>query len=259
LKRTLRRSAYVANVAVRRKLGLSAPGHVAQVMHEFARGHPGAFVVQIGAHDASQLDPIRRYIVEKGWRGLLVEPIPEVFERLKANYAGIEGLEFENAAIAPQDGTMPLHYLPQTSEDGLPKWYDALASFRKDVLLTHKRFIPDIEERIRTMDVPSLTFESLCAKHGVRDVDVIQIDTEGYDFEIVKLVDLERFRPALIQVEELHFDDGTTRAFDAYVGAHGYETIGNGMDRIALSVDRLGSQDDRVRSLWRKLHGQGAT
>ena len=51
------------------------------------------------------------------------------------------------------------------------------------------------------IDVPCLTFDSLVSKHGVTAVDLVQMDTEGYDFEIVKLIDLDRLRPRLIMYE----------------------------------------------------------
>lgn len=260
--RALRREALkrfqVARAAARDALGLAPTEPLARVIFEFARTHPGAFVIQIGSHDSSQLDPIRRHIETRGWRGILVEPIPEVFERLKANYAHVEGLIFENVAIAPHDGSMELHYVPQTDEAGLPPWYDALASFHRDVLLSHRKFIPDIEDRIRTREIVSMTFDSLCTKHAISAVDFIQIDTEGYDYEIVKLIDLDRFQPALLQVEELHFDEGTKQSFLERVAGSGYEAIGNGMDCLCLNPGRLEANDRRLLGLWRRLRSENA-
>lgn len=255
--RALRRQAatrlQAARATARDALGLPPTEPLARIIYEFARAHSNAFVIQIGSHDSSQLDPIRRYIETKGWRGVLVEPIPEVFERLKANYAHIEGLVFENAAIGPREGVTELHYVPQTDEEGLPPWYDALASFRKDVLLSHRRFIPDIEDRIRSMDVACMTFDSLCAKHGITRADFIQIDTEGYDYEIVKIIDLDRYQPALLQVEELHFDEPTRRLFLDRVSRSGYQAIGNGMDCLCLHPGRVGANGARLMSLWRRF------
>ena len=226
---------------------------LAKMIFLYSRAHAGAFVVQIGAHDSSQLDPLRPYILKRGWRGILVEPMPEVFQRLRANYAGVDGLRFENVAIAPGNGTMEIHYVPQTTDEGLPPWYDALASFNRDVLLKHKEFIPDIEDRIATTEVPSLTFDSLCAKHDVASIDVIQIDTEGYDFEIIKLIDLDRFRPALVQFEELHMDDQTRRACIEHLERAGFEALGNSMDCLCVHPERLRARSSRLLRAWRRM------
>lgn len=226
---------------------------LAKMLFLYARAHPRAFVVQIGAHDSSQLDPLRPYILKHGWSGILVEPMPEVFQRLKQNYAEVDGLLFENVAIAPEDGSMDIHYVPQTTDEGLPPWYDALASFRRDVLLKHKEFIPDIEDRIETASVPCLTFDSLCAKNEVTTIDVIQIDTEGFDFEIIKLIDLDRFRPALLQFEELHMDDATRRECIRHLESFGYEALGNSMDCLCVHPERLRRRRSSLRRAWRRM------
>lgn len=249
----LRKRLPEARLALREALGLGPKEALSRVLFEFARTHPDAYVIQIGAHDSTHFDPLRRYILNGRWRGILVEPVPMVFERLRHNYADVDGLIFENAAIAPSDGSKDLYYLPQTTERGLPRWYDAIASFDRDVLLSHERFIPDIEERVEVMTVPTLSFDSLCQKHGVTHVDFVQIDVEGYDWELLRSIDLERHRPPLLQFEELHMDEDTLDACVEFVGRHGYETMGNGMDRLCLNVDRLGPGDRRLRRTWGRL------
>jgi len=42
--------------------------------------------------------------------------------------------------------------------------------------------IPDIESRIERTEVPSLTFESLCHKHAIGELDLLLIDAEGSDY-----------------------------------------------------------------------------
>lgn len=229
-----------------------------RVIFEFARARPNACVVQIGSHDATQLDPLRRYILTKRWRGVLVEPMPPVFERLKRTYAGVDGLIFENVAIFATDGSMDMYYLPQTDDWGLPRWYDALASFNRDVLLSHRSFIPDIDERIQTMTVPTVTFDTLLSRNGISDVDFVQIDAEGYDLEIVKSIDLNRYAPTMLQVEELHLDEAMSHECLSLLTRHGYQAIGNGMDLLALRPDLLHAHETRVRRTWDRLRGDDA-
>jgi hypothetical protein len=66
------------------------------------------FFVQIGAYDGREHDPIQAFVRRCRWRGILVEPQPEAFERLRRNYAGSPGLIFENVAIADHEGSLPL-------------------------------------------------------------------------------------------------------------------------------------------------------
>lgn len=258
MRRRVRKKHWQLQVAVRQALRLPPPEAVARVMFEFARAHPNAFVVQIGAHDASQLDPLNRYIRTRGWRGILVEPIPFVFERLRSNYSDVEGLIFENVAIAQSDGQRELYFIPPTTEPGLPPWYDALASFRRDILAAHKEFIADIDDRIQSMNVPCLTFDSLCNRHGVEEIDVIQIDTEGYDLEILRMVDFDRYRPTLVQFEELHMTSVVRQEAQELLARHGFESLSNGMDCICLAPQRLGPSDRRLLRLWNRLLKAGS-
>src|SRR5687767_667926 len=48
--------------------------------------HPQFFFVQIGANDGRRGDPVFQFIRQYRWRGLLLEPQPDVFRVLVRNY-----------------------------------------------------------------------------------------------------------------------------------------------------------------------------
>ena len=87
------------------------PATVEAILSAFHHRKPGFSFVQIGAFDGKGSDPILDYIRRYRWRGLLIEPQPAVFEALKKNLAGREGLLFENVAIATKEGMLPFHTL----------------------------------------------------------------------------------------------------------------------------------------------------
>ena len=97
-------------------------------------------------------------------------------------------MALENAAIADRDGQLPFYHLREAEDHvaaGLPRWYDGIGSFSKEAVLNHASLVPDLEDRLTCVKVPCLTFESLCRKHGVDRVDLLLVDTEGYDHEIL--------------------------------------------------------------------------
>jgi hypothetical protein len=57
---------------------------------------------------------------------------------------------------------------------------------------------------IKITKVPSVTIRTLFEKHSVGRVDLLQIDTEGYDYEILKSIDLDEIRPTVIHFEHAH-------------------------------------------------------
>jgi FkbM family methyltransferase len=220
-----------------------------RVVQAFAAAHPEAFFVEIGANDGDKHDHLRPAILAGGWRGIMVEPVPYVFERLARNYSGRPGLALENAAIAERDGTRAFHYLAESDDPGLPGWYDAVGSFSRDAVLAHARHIPDVERRIVTAEVPCLTFESLCRKHDVERVDLLALDTEGHDWRILAAIDLDRWRPRLVIYEHYHLDPDDRSEARGHMEGAGYETMEEGFDTFCLDP----RPDDALTRAWRRL------
>lgn len=221
-----------------------------RIIDEFAAAHPTASFVQIGANDGIQRDPLRQAILSSQWSGLMVEPVPYVFRRLEANYGDHERVQLVNAAVAEADGFRTLYYLRESNDADLWHWYHALGSFREDVLRKHVNLIPDIDERIISSEVPCMTFASLCRRHRLERVDVVQIDTEGYDWEIIKLIDLDYYRPTVLMFEQLHLSKAEQAAAYAHMRGHGFEVYADGMDALCLRTTDKQAVRGGLRNLW---------
>src|ERR1700761_6797871 len=71
--------------------------------------------IEIGANDGVSSDPLREFIVKYPWKGVLVEPQPDVFETLKSNYAHLENrIFFENVAIASNSGPIEMYRISKS-------------------------------------------------------------------------------------------------------------------------------------------------
>ena len=57
-----------------------------KIMIDYNKKHKDFFFVQIGANDGFKADPIYLYVRKYGWKGILVEPVSYIFEKLKENY-----------------------------------------------------------------------------------------------------------------------------------------------------------------------------
>jgi len=64
----------------------------------------GFFFVEIGAHDGISGDPIHRHIIKYKWKGILIEPVKYLFDKLVAYYKRQNNLIFENVAIGDKNG-----------------------------------------------------------------------------------------------------------------------------------------------------------
>lgn len=132
------------------------------------------FFMQIGANDGKSADPIFNH--NKSWTGIVVEPLPDVFERLKNNYVGHnDKITFENVAVSDKDGVLEL-YMPEVKDE--TGWTTKVATALKssDML---------IDSDLKKVEVPCLSLDNLIAKHQVKEIDLMVLDVEGFEWQIL--------------------------------------------------------------------------
>jgi FkbM family methyltransferase len=239
-----------------------------RILQAFADAYPRAVFIEIGANDGVQYDHLRPFIVSLPWRGVMVEPVPRLFARLRDNYRGHGGVSFENAAISDVDGLVPFYYVAPAADQGQgdqPIWSDAIGSLSRDevekTIAAARAFaargcgvhIPHVEARIERTEVPSLTFESLCRKHAIGEFDLLVIDAEGYDYEIIKGIDFERHRPRLLIYESNHLAPEELDECRTYLEGLGYELMYEGFDTWCHDP----RTDDGVARGWRNARPVG--
>src|SRR4051812_39591630 len=56
------------------------------------------YIFQVGANDGVIHDPVREIISDLSLPAILVEPLPDLFERLLKNYEAAKDIKFENVA-----------------------------------------------------------------------------------------------------------------------------------------------------------------
>ncbi len=161
------------------------------------------FFVQIGSNDGVIHDPLFQYINRYRWKGILVEPIDYYFERLKANYKDNPQLLFENVAISEKQEIRDF-YRVKEELDFLPAWSKGLGTFYPQVLLKHRWLIPKLKNYIVKERVSCISLKQLFERHRVEKIDLLMIDTEGYDSEIIKQLDFDTIKPSIIIYEHKH-------------------------------------------------------
>lgn len=235
---------------VRRDLGLPLD-RIEAAVYKFGAAHPDATFVQIGANDGVARDPLRTQVERRRWWGIMVEPVPYVFKKLEERYGDHPRVQLEMSAIAEVPGVMPFYHLRQAREgEDVWNWYHALGSFRREVVLSHKSLIPDIEDRLVETQVSCTDFDSLCIRGGLPHLDLLQMDTEGYDYQILRSIDLATWRPRLIIYEHHHLSPNDRRAAREMLTAQGYLTFEHGLDTAALDSTRIGPADKALRRLF---------
>jgi FkbM family methyltransferase len=215
-----------------------------------ARGET-VFCIQIGANDGKTNDPVHRYLTGYGWRGLLVEPLVDVFEQdLKKTYANYSNVTLVNVALAPTDGSLPLYRVAVSRA----RWATGLSSFRRENLENHiaNGYIEkkakaegvampsDPNDVIEVVQVPTMTVVALLKENKVDQFDVLCIDTEGFDFEVLKLFDFKTHRPDFVLFESKNLADDDYVAAKTMLGDAGYRLYWHNGDTFAVHQGTAG-------------------
>ncbi len=193
-------------------------------------------VIQIGANVGNRNDPLFHFIREVNadarseprCSAILVEPVRHLFDQLKINYRGCPGVAFENVAVSDCAGTRNFYHIdPSVDITGsdMPHWLSQIGSLVPERL--EKEFARVEKELARqgrgrnlgdfianhriSEEVTCVTLGDLLDRHAVEELDLLQIDAEGYDYEIVRSIDFERVKPRMINYERIHLQEDEAR------------------------------------------------
>ncbi len=178
---------------------------------------PDLFFVQIGAFDGQTGDQLHPWLARYDWSGILVEPQPRYFAALERTYADRPKLQLRDVAIAetPEERTL---YTIREDVPGLPHWAPQVASFDRAHLEARGWRDGNGDDVIEAVQVQCLPLSALL--DGVERVDLLQVDVEGYDAEIIRMFDFDRYRPAIVRFESRHLSrdelDSAVRRLASY-------------------------------------------
>lgn len=184
---------------------------------------------QIGTNDGNDL--FRQIVLQKKPDlVILVEPNPSLMDQIKKNYDGIPNVHiFNNAVYYTNDETLTL-FIP--SKQGV---MNGERGVRADNGITyhhvHFSLVPmndwGKKEDMATFTTKSITFDEICKRHSITHIDYLQIDTEGFDSEIIKMIDLSKYTIKKIRFEKWNFKQ---ECFTEYNSTHANELGMNGMN-----------------------------
>jgi FkbM family methyltransferase len=212
------------------------------ILQDYRQRNPDIFFIQIGAHDGKSADPIHHLVRKYHWHGILVEPQPQVFNRLKTSYEGEDQLIFENCLISYEDG-MTVLYTIRDDHAVLPFWLSQSASLSRDSVLGALHYwkyvekletLPDnYDTLIEAVPTPAKTMRSLLTQYHIQHVDLLIIDTMGFDFEILKLFPFSDLKPAIIHFEHSLLNRSDQNDCFQYLAHLGYGLTQVSVDTIA--------------------------
>ena len=153
------------------------------------------FFVEAGANNGLAQSNTLYFEKYYGWKGVLVEPIPELADQCRKNRPGSV---VENAALVPFDfgaRSIAMRYCGLMS---LVK--GAMKSEAED--LSHVKIGCEIQKITSyEVQVPARTLTSVLDQYQVGGIDLMSLDVEGFELNVLRGLDLDKYRPKFILVE----------------------------------------------------------
>lgn len=183
----------------------------------------GGFYVDVGAGDPDHLS-VTRWFYDQGWSGINIEPNRAFFQRLVQQRPRDVTL---NIGASDARGTILFAETPV----GELSTFDPAGA--RDGAIR------------REVEVAPLN-DILAEYAGVRQIDFLKIDVEGWELPVLQGLDLTRFRPTILVIESV-LPEGrieSHHAWEPLVTAHGYAMVYfDGLNRFYLADERADLAD----------------
>lgn len=148
------------------------------------------FYVEVGAFDGiSHSNTLG--LARRGWLGVVAEPNPGSATILRRNYKQFPRISIEEVAIGKSDGEVLQLQIAGT------------LSSTSQTLIAHYRQLDWAAGALRedSVDVASVTLDSLLRKYNPQRFDLLVVDVEGSETDVFSGFSLDVWRPIMIIVE----------------------------------------------------------
>lgn len=159
----------------------------------FGYRNDGCFV-EIGGFDGESYSNTSG-LADLGWQGTYVEPVPEFAAACRARHAD-NRVDVVEAAVGSESGT---------AEISVAGCLSTLAEAQLDALQGLEWGRDRHRGDIRRVAV--ITPAELLSRIGTPTPDILVIDVEGYEWPVIRAMDLEMWRPRLVIVESRDYTD----------------------------------------------------
>jgi hypothetical protein len=222
-----------------------------------ARSDSRATFVQIGANDGEMFDPLYPHTKtnKSRWIALQVEPQPELYSRLAVLHADAPDWAFYHGALASPEicvnGTLPFC---ETRTPGVGDWttqgqlnsIEQKGSCNSNTMQIRLRpCVSSFEDLIGNHASPVFLKYAL-DKPNKFSVDFLQIDVEGKDYDMLKLINWDTLYPQCIHYEHFHLHENEPKA-RKLLTEKDYTIIKGGMDVLACQIEAKEKSGQQVR------------
>lgn len=138
---------------------------------------------------------VTKLFYDKGWHGVNYEPNPKLFSQLSMHRKKDINV---SAAVGKASGEAEIRIYH--SRDGL----EGISTLSSDMVKEYTAHKNADTLQHEDLKVPVVTLAEDLRRHGIKHIHFMKIDVEGYEYDVIKGNDWEKFRPELMCIEANH-------------------------------------------------------
>lgn len=159
-----------------------------------------SILVDVGSHKGEYINSIKKkFNIEKIYG---FEPNPDIYKILKKKIID-KKINLFNYGISNKSGKINFYKNLETSSSTINKLNTKSKYYKKKYLLLNFFKSKQVEKKI---EINVLRLDEFMQSNKIHKIDLIKIDTEGYEFTVLKSLD-KKIKDVRIIHFEHHFDD----------------------------------------------------
>jgi len=191
--------------------------------------------IQVGANDGISFDDLNELITRRDAEGIVIEPVKEYFDQLSKNYSKNVNIIKVNKAVHPSKKKVIIFKVSNKSMGKYPNWVKGIASLNQK---HHCKSKIDVED-IVSEEVDSDKLMNIIVDFKNKAIDYFQTDTEGFDLEVIKMIDFKCIKPKIIKYESIHLSKSDKKTATKILNKEDYHTFEIGADTVAINLKKI--------------------
>jgi len=192
--------------------------------------------IQIGANDGVSFDFLYDFLIERNSRGIVIEPIKEYYKELCKNYKNYPQIIKINKAVHPDKKNLEIYKIDGKKANKYPDWVKGIASVNKN---HHKKTKISLDDIIVEKVQADTLMNIIKKNYNFNDIEFIQIDTEGFDYEVIKMIDFNTIKPNIIKYESVNLTKKDKENLTLMLKKQGYFLFTESGDTIGIDLKKI--------------------
>lgn len=184
------------------------------ILESLLSNKKNGFYVDVGANHPIKYNNTLLFY-NKGWTGINIEPNYSrmwLFKLLRRKDINL------NIGIGQKESEMDFHVFKEST----------LSTFDNEASIKYQKMGHPLKQTIK---IPIIPLKNILEKYtDNKEIDILSVDTEGFDMEVLESNDWDKFRPHFIIIETLEYvKNGNGKklnnTFDPYMQNIGYKKV----------------------------------